>query len=305
MINKNDLWKKTYIFLYGFILYTFSCMAFAETRLNQYLSQLAKELPADLVYQRYPIDAACIQEMINASHDKPIYLSTCTKGIKKDKISRTYDHKRLDDAFIGYDTEQESNYYKWLGDLEEHHHLLYAEYSGGVAAGGAGVFSELIIMQRSHDTIKKVTLIAGGDREANGIERFNYKAGKLNWSQYVTPEDVFKLGLSLSDLVQKTDEYEGLEYCPLCGAAIAEFETTDFKNKTFLNLEFTTDNIEKINIQELQQKPEKTIQDCFDLIRMRYIEEGKIRLNPEQLKEFVREVITLLSPQKNNPEIEQ
>ncbi|MBX9621610.1 MAG: hypothetical protein K2X28_06260 [Alphaproteobacteria bacterium] len=155
-------------------------------------------LPKELIYNKQPIEAYCICELIQTTFSKfrPLDIKRCQEVIRiKDPLKEfdseyfkgfsgyTYNYKAQDGLPV-----HESCYWKYLGSPLAGQLLIYSVYSGG----GSGTFSDLSFVSRKGDFLYLERKIDGGDRAEGGITEPVLKGNKLMYKKAVTPAPDFR-----------------------------------------------------------------------------------------------------------------
>ena len=155
--------------------------------------------------------------------------------------------------------------------------------------GGSGIFSNLLIINRTWNHLALIKNIAGGDRANGNINDAKMDKNYIYYSQNCTPFDI----LSLADLTRypkvKLQAYEDLEASASSyfGNINSSFNMRNFHNE-FLNVEFNSEKVIDIEGWVNNYKHQR----CFNSLYNSYVENKKIKLNKDDLNKFLDEFIS-------------
>lgn len=238
------------------------------------------QLPKALLYQDKPINPSCIARLLNEDI-KSVHLTSCDtdKKIKIENINKDLISK----GYIGFDytsKEKESGfvihgiiYYRYLGQHKDTYLIETME-----SQGGSGFFTAIIQLKRQDNEIQKVATIVSGDRCNGGLDKVDWKDGKLYYSQNITPFDYITLANENS---AKIKAYDNLAACAACCSGKAYYEY-DLKAQ-LLKIELDPE------LEKSTASGQGDLQSCFNKILVKnYINQGKKVLTPLELRDFVK-----------------
>ncbi len=163
---------------------------------------------------------------------------------------------------------KEEGFYYQLKFNKENLYVINMLYN----SPGSGVFSRLILLEKSETEFRLLEGIAGGDRCQRGlkIEEVDFKDGLLHYAELITPNRL----MSWNDTTESSMEYADCMVC-CCGSARYTYDPLTRK-KVFLGIDLEAEKLED--------------DDPFSKTYNRYLEKGKTFLGKDDLTDFIREV---------------
>lgn len=238
-------------------------------------------LPQALLFLNKPVDSLCFFNL--ESNSDKISLGNC--GAAKEKVRvKGHNASLLNRGFIGYDWQasgtsypsQGSSYYKPF-DAGDQAWWIYTLNNGG----GSGDFTAINLVKREKPDVLSIKGVMGGDRCNGGIQDVTEKNHHLVFSVNLTAYDFLPL---VQDNPHGLKAYDDLSACAVCCAAKAFYEVDANLEPKLSYVDFSGHGA---NPEEMPQQG--VHQACFNTLFAAYVTKGKLKLNEQQLKQFVKE----------------
>lgn len=182
-------------------------------------------VPASFYYKGKPVDPICFQSEVRQNFEGGTPLSMCTGQAGQGPYKLDGALRTQEDGSIGYEFLCEDGcmrapyiYYKYLGEMNNHHVLQIEE-----ATGGTGHFSTLASFDLVDGILIHAQSYAGGDRCNHGIAAARVENNALKYRVNLTPFDI----LELAGNEGQFKAYDEIESCAICCVGQAEMENNE------------------------------------------------------------------------------
>jgi hypothetical protein len=230
-------------------------------------------LPTELMLDGKPVDPYCMEHFFgDSSRFEPVNLRDCGLDMILPNEAAHVDEQ----GSYGYEYSYKESgegltrsyiFYRYIGQRHGLPVLLLNE-----SGGGSGRFSALVAVQRDGDTLKLAEEIASGDRCNGGVEA-KMEVETLQFTQNITPYDFVALA---GDNPHNLSAYDDLE-----SSASSCFGQAHYAEGKLVSISLTGSG------EDLEGWTDRIpYQPCFNRLYREYVQQGKMTLSKDELKEF-------------------
>jgi hypothetical protein len=248
----------------------------------------AMQVPHALIYKGKPVDPLCLTD-INQTTAR-VDLSRCGISTDATRSIAQKNQQLIEQGYIGYDFHIKINpsvrlqgysYYKIWG-MNGKAVIVETIYHGG----GTGELFTLSLVQRDGDSLN-IRVLNAGDRCNHGIANVVRKRdNKGDYLLYNVKLTSYELVALAHDNMQHVKAYDDLEDCAICCKATATFRRDVGANFAHEQLRYV--DLAAFPQDKVESSSPQKYQVCFDKLFRTYLQEGRTKLNQQQLIQFAK-----------------